>query len=340
MCEALLRIRTEGGRLMASERSTCVSTLFDALLICWLSRTSTLPASSSALPVGSLPIRTPASVICRPLLCALFFQLPDAFKSSTNAPGAAVTNTVPTPSAISTSDTPRPVATVVDLIDACIWCALQSNTGESSDAKDTSHRIRLLSALFVLPAPGGLKTNTEKPRQRLFVRLHDCVAWLVPACLVCRKLLPLCLYALARDARISDALASQGAADRLRLDSPAILVADILHWLSSSRLRSSDFDSVSGAESSQLTALLLLIHLVIQQISRIKAASSGRVDAPRNLVMRLIEWLNGLTKSWCQESPPATAAPSTSKEAEFVDRYVFKFCFWRLMCSLESGCVT
>nr|VZI12233.1 unnamed protein product [Spirometra erinaceieuropaei] len=315
LCEALLRIRTDGGRLMASERSTRVSALFDMLLVCWLSRSDTLSATT-ALPDGSPPIRSPTSAICRPLLCALFFQLPDAFKSSTNA-SSTMTKT-PTLSSVSTSDTPPPVAAVVDLIDACIWCALQSSTltCESNCSNDISLRIRLLSALFVIPAPGAT-AEAKGPRHRSSVRLHDSVAWLVPACLVCRKLLPLCLYALARDARISDSVPSESTTDRMQLDSPTILVADIMHWLSSARLRSSDFGSSNGSESSQLTALLLLIHLVIQQISRIKATSSGRVDAPRNLVLRLIEWLNGLTKDWCQASPTAS---STRNEVEFVDR--------------------
>uniref|UniRef100_A0A0X3NUF9 Ectopic P granules protein 5 homolog n=1 Tax=Schistocephalus solidus TaxID=70667 RepID=A0A0X3NUF9_SCHSO len=316
LCEALLRIRTESGRLLTSERSTCISALFDMLLICWLSRGGTLP-DSSALPIGSLPIRSPAPVICRPLLCALFFHLPDAFKNSTSA--CATGTTAPAPSSVSIRDTPRSVTTIIDLIDACIWCALQGGTltCESSRYKDTCHRIRLLSALFVLQVPGAT-AGAERPHRGLFVRLHDCVAWLVPACLVCRKLLPLCLYALARDVRISDAFPNEGTADRLRVDSPAILVADIMHWLSSTRLRSSDFDSFSGAESSQLTALLLLIHLVIQQVSRIKANSSGRVDASRNLVLRLIEWMNSLSKGWCQES---LTASSKRKETEFLDRY-------------------
>ncbi|BHF59525.1 hypothetical protein SprV_0100248500 [Sparganum proliferum] len=315
LCEALLRIRTDGGRLMASERSTRVSSLFDMLLVCWLSRSDNLPAST-ALPVGSTPIRSPTSAICRPLLCALFFQLPDAFKSSTNA-SSTMTKT-PAQSSVSTSDTPPPVVAVVDLIDACVWCALQSSTltCESSCSNDISLRIRLLSSLFVVPTPGAT-AEAKGPRHRSSVRLHDSVAWLVPACLVCRKLLPLCLYALARDARISDSFPSESTADRMQLDSPTILVADIMHWLSSARLRSSDFGSSNGSESSQLTALLLLIHLVIQQISRIKATSSGRVDAPRNLVLRLIEWLNALTKDWCQASPTAS---STRNEAEFVDR--------------------
>lgn len=68
--------------------------------------------------------------------------------------------------------------------------------------------------------------------------LASCGSWLVPACLSCKKLLPLFVYANTRWSKIVPLIARsdhfQSQHDRrasiCAADTPAILLADIMHW--------------------------------------------------------------------------------------------------------------
>lgn len=74
--------------------------------------------------------------------------------------------------------------------------------------------------------------------------LANCGSWLVPACLSCKKLLPLFVYANTRWSKIAPlvVMASRSSpqkgggshggrgASLCAADTPAILLADIMHW--------------------------------------------------------------------------------------------------------------
>uniref|UniRef100_A0A5K3F171 Mon2_C domain-containing protein n=2 Tax=Mesocestoides corti TaxID=53468 RepID=A0A5K3F171_MESCO len=289
-CEQLLKLRA----VNESTRLESQSGVADVVLDYWMSvKPTTSDAGVSPSSLVAFP-QAHTTALHRPLLQALLYELPEA----------------------SAAQTPLPLAAVMNLVDKCLWCLLQTNPSKCSPVEvptDFDARMESIGELLVQTTAGAQKRT----------RLHDSVSWLVPACLTCRKLLPLFVHAYARracmgsvDVDSSECLASPHQRKRSPLtssESPAILLADIMHWLALLELRPSDVCAKSCTESPQLTGLLLLYRLAIEQIVVYGGAPHAIPQIPR-----LISCLQGIATKWSAMTPASSAS---STEMSFLVKY-------------------
>ncbi|KAL5963248.1 hypothetical protein TSMEX_009058 [Taenia solium] len=232
---------------------------------------------------GSRQVQT--RTLCRPLLQTLLCHL-----SSTSTHSL-----LPSSSKQATkSQSSPPFVAAISLIDKCLWILLQTNPSRCNlptIPPDFENQMMRISEVF----EDSFKSDPQENS-----RLGSSGSWLVPTCLSCKMLLPLFGHAYARWLRFTTMEANRnsseastcsnsrrGACPSSASDSPAILLADVMHWFAVLDLSPSDVCAESCTASTQLTGLLLLLNLSL------KLLLSADLKATKGLT---IKW-NRLTQT-------------------------------------------
>nr|CDS22711.1 ectopic p granules protein [Echinococcus granulosus] len=309
-CEELLRLWSINGSL---------SSIVDATFVCWMSERPIGESSTSLMSmeeIGQVRTRT----LCRPLLRALLYHL------------SIVSTCSSLPSSVSSSEqasqlqSPPPFVTVISLIDKCLWILLQTNPSRCNlPTIPTDFETRMMRICEVFE--DGFKVETQANS-----RFGNSGSWLVPTCLSCKKLLPLFAYAYARWIKIVSAADNRSSSEpsirsnqrrsaylSSASDSPAILLADVMHWFAVLDLSPSDVCADNCTASTQLTGVLLLLHLSLKlllSVEDLKACSSSQKKAPQ--IHAFLNCLQVLITKW---EVLTHISGISQKEANFVTKF-------------------
>ncbi|KAL5112166.1 hypothetical protein TcWFU_005514 [Taenia crassiceps] len=300
-CEELLRLRSVNESL---------SNIVDATLVYWMAEGRIGDSSISVVSIeGSRQART--RTLCRPLLQTLLCHLSSASTHS-SLPSSS--------EQVTKSQSSHPFVAAISLIDKCLWILLQTNPSRydcPTIPADFETRMMRVGEVF----EDGFKGDTQP------TRLGSSGSWLVPTCLSCKTLLPLFGYAYTRWLRIAtngsstEALTYSNSRRSASLpsasDSPAILLADIMHWFAVLDLSPSDVCAESCIASTQLTGLLLLLNLSLKLLLSVdlKASSTSQEATQINA---FLTFLAGLTVKWDE----LAQTPNISQiDANFVTKF-------------------
>ncbi|VDO04176.1 unnamed protein product [Rodentolepis nana] len=270
-----------------------LSSVVDATFIYWMSDNRALDVPMSTVS----PLRQRIPGHCRPLLQALLFDLSVSSMS------------LSAPDEVSKSQALINIGGIVNLIDTCLWALLQANPKKdnaSSFPATFETRISKISEMIEFSCKNASEETSS---------LANCGSWLVPACLSCKKLLPLFVYAKTRWSKIVPLIASSGLyqnqhggiTSMCASDTPAILLADIMHWFAVLNLQPSDVSSESCSASPQLSGLLLLFNLSMRLITSMGEPRNSHAPQEISRASGFLSYLQSLAANWEEHSKPSSA---------------------------------
>nr|CDS28359.2 hypothetical transcript [Hymenolepis microstoma] len=270
-----------------------LSSVVDATFIYWMSDNHALDVRMST----ASPQRQRIPGHCRSLLQALLTDLSVASMS------------LSAQDELSKSQTLINLGNIVDLINTCLWVLLQANPKKDNTSSfPTTYETRISKISEIIEF--SCKNTSEGTSS-----LANCGSWLVPACLSCKKLLPLFVYAKTRWNKIVSLLPNSGLyqnqyggiTSTCASDTPAILLADIMHWFAVLNLQPSDVSSESCSASSQLSGLLLLFNLNMRLITSM--GEPRNLYAPQEIsrASSFLNYLQNLAANWEESAKPSPA---------------------------------
>ncbi|KAM7541290.1 hypothetical protein Aperf_G00000043920 [Anoplocephala perfoliata] len=279
-----------GELLRLRSMKNSLSRVVDSVFVYWMSDSRIFGikigvSSTEALQCRRIPGH------CRPLLQALLGEL-----SATSMSFSAPDEPAKTKASVNS-------LAIVNLIDTSLWMLLQSSPNKPlipSFPTNFEKQMMRISEIIEYACNNASEATSS---------LANCGSWLVPACLSCKKLLPLFVYANNRWRKIIATIgrsSAEGFDTRNRrtmpsisaIDTPAILLADIMHWLAVLDLQPLDVCAESCSASSQLSGLLLILNLNMRLIISMEEAKLPTVSQDTAKAFGFLNYLMNLVAKW------------------------------------------